>query len=436
MTRFREPWPDALCGRDCTGVHACRALADIGGIHQPGDRHLDEIGVARVLGAVGVHALGDLGYQVHVLGRIVRRAREVVGSRIFHSQELQQCEAARTRRRRRQQRLVAPGAAQRFTPYCAVCAQVVRRDQPATPLHLTDDQVCSLAFVEAGWTGILNSPEGCGQFGLPEPCVMTQAAKILREVGVLETRLFCRGPLSQQGWNLEPALRQLHGGLDDLAPRQLAVTPMRFPESCHGTGHADGAVSRQAQACDHLAPGIEVHVARRGRGGRLAVVEELCGAIDAGQHEATAAQVAGFRISHRQHEGAGHGCIDGVAPGRQDVGSDVGAERVRHRDCAAQPARHGLGQGGLSRTGAGRAGGQQRDAGKDKRATKQVHAQSIKAGEVEILTQKRRPVPARRVSAVRLSIIEDKGQPPVPAPAATGSSSAHVRRNIHEYGCH
>ena len=203
----------------------------------------------------------------------------------------------------------------RFSPHGAVRAQVVRRDQPATALHLADDQVCRLTLVEAAWTGVLNSLEGCGEFGLPEPGAMAQPAKILREVGALEARLFCRGPLSQQGWNLEPALRQLHGGLDYLAPRQPAVTLMRFPESRHGAGHADGAVSRQAQAFDHLAPGIEVHVARRGRGGRLAVVEELRGAIDAGQHEAASAKVAGFRVGHRQYEGAGHGCIDGVAPG-------------------------------------------------------------------------------------------------------------------------
>ncbi len=90
---------------------------------------------------------------------------------------------------------------------------------------------------------------------------------------------------------------------------------MRFPESCHGAGHTDGAVSRQAHAFDHVAPGIEVHVARRGRGRRLAVVEELRGAIDVGQHEAAAAKVAGFRVGHGQYEGACHGCINGVAPG-------------------------------------------------------------------------------------------------------------------------
>ena len=203
----------------------------------------------------------------------------------------------------------------RFSPHGAVLAQVLRRDQPTTALHLADDQVGCLTLVEAAWTGVLNSLEGRGEFRLPERGAAAQPAEILREVGVLEARLFCRGPLSQQGWHLEPALRQLHRGLDHVAPRQPAVTLMRFPEPRYGAGDTDGAVSRQAQAFDHLTVGIEVHVARRGRGGRLAVVEKLRGAIDVGQHEAASAKVAGFRVGHGQCEGTRHGCVHGIAPG-------------------------------------------------------------------------------------------------------------------------
>lgn len=201
------------------------------------------------------------------------------------------------------------------TPHGGVRAQVVPRDQPATALHLADDQGRRLSLVETSRTGVLNSLEGRGKFGLPEPGTIAQSAKILREVGALEARLFCPGPLSQQGWNVEPTLRELHRGLDHVAPRQPPVTLMRCPEPRYGAGHTDSAMSRQARAFDHFTGGIEVHVARGGRGRRLAVVEELRGAIDVSQHEAASAKVAGFRVGHGQHQGACHGCVNGVAPG-------------------------------------------------------------------------------------------------------------------------
>jgi hypothetical protein len=81
----------------------------------------------------------------------------------------------------------------------------------------------------------------------------------------------------------------------------------------------------------------------------LAVVEELRGTIDVSQHEAAPAKVAGFRVGHGQYQGACHGCINGVAPGGQDARGDVGTERVRHCDGAAQPRRRGNGCGDLPR---------------------------------------------------------------------------------------
>ena len=69
---------------------------------------------------------------------------------------------------------------------------------------------------------------------------------------------------------------------------------------------------------------------------------------------------------------------------------------------------------------------------RNKGATQQVHAESIEVDGVEILTQQRRPVPALRVSAVHLSIIEDNGHDPTLDPGVSGSSSAHVRRNRNE----
>ncbi len=77
-----------------------------------------------------------------------------------------------------------------------------------------------------------------------------------------------------------------------------------------------------------LAPGmtlpcaVEIHVASRGGGGLLAIVEKVGLAVGhADEHESAAANISGGGMNHGEGESGSDGGVDGVTSGLQDVGS-------------------------------------------------------------------------------------------------------------------
>ena len=132
--------------------------------------------------------------------------------------------------------------------------------------------------------------------------------------------------------HIEPVAREFDGRLHQGVPLQPTMTLVRFPKAGDRARHADGAMTGQAEAVDHLAVLVEVHVARGGGGRDLAIVEERGLAVHVREHEAAAAQIAGFRVRDGQRERARDGGIDGIAAGLEDAGGGFGAIAVRHRD--------------------------------------------------------------------------------------------------------
>ena len=78
MRRLRlfQAGRDRRQGGGFRGIDLGRAASEIGVVGQGGDGDLHEIRVAHVFGAVGEHALFDLGHQVDVVGRVQRHALE------------------------------------------------------------------------------------------------------------------------------------------------------------------------------------------------------------------------------------------------------------------------------------------------------------------------------------------------------------------------
>ena len=132
---------------------------------------------------------------------------------------------------------------------------------------------------------------------------------------------------------------------------------MRLPEAGHGAWHTDRQVTEHAEALDHVAVLVEIHVAiRRGRR-RLAIIDERILAIHADQHEAAAADVAGFGIGHCQGETGRDAGVDCIATCREDALADVGTVAIRHSDGGiAQDRGFVAGRGRLGRR---RTGGEQ-----------------------------------------------------------------------------
>ena len=79
-------------GRRDGRVDLAGAAAEVGGIEQATRGHGHEIRIAEVFGAIGEHALLDLGDEVHVLGRVQRYVTNT-GRILLHGQHLQQCDS-------------------------------------------------------------------------------------------------------------------------------------------------------------------------------------------------------------------------------------------------------------------------------------------------------------------------------------------------------
>ena len=212
--------------------------------------------------------------------------------RLEHVQHLDERDAARRRRRHRDDLVAAIHRAQRLADGRLVFLQVFECEDAAARLHLGDDELRRLAFVEVARVRLDPLQRG-GELGLhelladlvvlavaledatalrerPEPLDRAFAAQAAREV-LIHGEAFC----------CEQARR-----LDELGPRQLAVAFVREHESGDRARHADGFVALRRCALDHVAGGVEVHVARRRQRRALAIVDRFGGSIRfADEHE-------------------------------------------------------------------------------------------------------------------------------------------------------
>jgi len=106
-----------------------------------------------------------------------------------------------------------------------------------------------------------------------------------------------------------------NGRLHQARQRPAAPACERVREAGHRAGHADGVVRVERLAVDHLAAGVQEHVAVRSSRRRFAEVQRdaLPGFRLVHHHEAATAEIAGVGQGHGQCKADGHGCIDGIA---------------------------------------------------------------------------------------------------------------------------
>ena len=117
------------------------------------------------------------------------------------------------------------------------------------------------------------------------------------------------------------------------ASGQLAIILLGEREAGDRSRDTDGFVSEKAGVLDDVALRVEVHVGGCGGGSFFAVVEEVhCAVGHADEHEASAAQVAGFREDDGQCKAGGNGRVDGVAAGFHHVDARLRGQFVRAHD--------------------------------------------------------------------------------------------------------
>ena len=107
---------------------------------------------------------------------------------------------------------------------------------------------------------------------------------------------------------------------------------MDFPQPRDRAWNTGGPVPDQAGVGDVVALRIEVHIAARTPGCGFAKVEEAVRSLVMQGDETAAAQISGFGIGDREHEGGSDGCIDGVAALAQYSLGDFSAMIIGNRD--------------------------------------------------------------------------------------------------------
>ena len=318
-------------GRNGLGIHFGGAFLQIRIAGEFFHRGFGVVGVAQIIGTVGKHALFNFGYQVHVLGRIEWYTFEIVGAVFFHRQQLAQGNAARAGQWCGVYHIVTPFKAHRFAPFDLVFVQIFGADQAAIALHLSHQQFGRFAAVKFICAILRDAAQGFGQFGLFEIHTCFQIAKILGEIGFAVVHFFHIGAVERLCVCHHKAVFGIADGrLHHFGPFEFAKFFVRFPQAQYRTRHACGFGTDHAHVFDDFAFFIQIHVFGGGFGCDFAVVDEVGFAIHVYRHETTAADVACFRIGHRQGKRSGHGRIHGIAAFFEDVFHHFGAVAIGH----------------------------------------------------------------------------------------------------------
>ncbi len=320
------------------------------------DRHIDEVRVPEVGGAVRegeLHGLGD-----HVQARRRARTARAQIEGLEDVRDLDQGDASRGGRRKGED-LVAPvAAADRLPPLGLVALQVLDGEDPAPFPHRLGDGPGQAAPVEH--VGAL----GGDQAKRPPQIRLDQAPAGLD--GSTVGRKLDRGglreelrptqllPESRRGRVAGPDRESLLGdpncGLQHLGEglgaeiRQRPRQPLQQARRRDGEGPEPGGILGEAR--------LQVHVRGGRRRRRLPGVDGHRRAVgQPDQDEAAAADPGVVGIAHAQGEGGGDGCVDGVAARLEHgearrAGIRLGAHHhaeLPDRRCRRGPARSGRG---------------------------------------------------------------------------------------------
>ena len=149
---------------------------------QPRDRNLVEIRIAEVFGAVGIGELHRLGHDMDFLGRVLAEARQ--RKALENVEDFDDVDAARGRRRHRDDRMAAIGAADRHPLARAIGRQIIETHVAARAIDRGDDFGGDGALVEGVGAAVGDRAQSRGEIVLVEPF----AAVPGRTVGMQEHR--------------------------------------------------------------------------------------------------------------------------------------------------------------------------------------------------------------------------------------------------------
>ncbi|KWV87584.1 hypothetical protein PFLmoz3_02867 [Pseudomonas fluorescens] len=143
---------------------------------------------------------------------------------------------------------------------------------------------------------------------------------------------------------LKAVFRQLDRRGNHLGALEGAVFAQGQLHAGHRARYADRQMAFGAEALDHIAGLVEVHIGRRRQRGFFAEVEEgLAPVRQLHRHETATAQVARRRVHHRQCVTHCHRRIDRVAAGLEHIDPHMGCQVLGRDHHAIFTRNRGLG---------------------------------------------------------------------------------------------
>ncbi len=222
------------------------ALREIGPVKQAGDRHMDRIGIAQILRAVGKRE--TLGFADEM--QFTQAIRLQLGGRkaLQHPENLQHRDAARARRPHGAHPVHAVGAAHRLPLHRLVGGKIGERHAAAIDgrmLHLLDDRLRDGTGIERLCAAACDCAQGLGKLRILQDLALVQG----RAIGMIEVPFDIWHPSHVRKFaNLrrhlaahrKPAFRKRDRRPEQRRPRQLAILLVRQFQHREHARHTHG----------------------------------------------------------------------------------------------------------------------------------------------------------------------------------------------------
>jgi hypothetical protein len=258
-------------------------------------------------------------------------------------QDLDEVDAARTRRGHRDDRVAAIGAPHGLPHHGTIGGQILGRHHPAGRTHGLRDALRDDARVEGVRAGFRDRRQRVGQIGLDQPIAALQGTiagkeDLSRGGPAPEQAGGARQGIGEARFHGNAVARQCLGRGDEFGEGEAArtVEAVRLGQPPHGAGHPHRLAAAGGGRAVGLAVRVEEHIGAGGGRRGLAVIEgdDLLALRAVDHHEAAAAEVARAGQGHGEREPHRYGGVDRIAAGLQDRDADLRGARLLRRDHA------------------------------------------------------------------------------------------------------
>ena len=262
-----------------------------------------------------------------------------------HPHHLQHPDPARRRWRRDNQLMPLVAPKDRLPLHRPICLQILFAHHAAILRHLGRQHLRRQPFVKLVRPLLRNPLQSLRQFRQSNPVPRLIKTPLL-QIQALRFRKLSDQPLGaaqstrQRIRNFKAIPGQLHARHHHFAPLQPPILLVQQRKSAHRSGHTARPPSHNAVA-GRLPLRIEVHIAARLARSLLAKVDEVClSSRRPQQRKASAANIAGRRIRHRERKRNRHGGVISIAATLQNCNTHIGRNRLlRHHHRLPRPHR-------------------------------------------------------------------------------------------------